>query len=273
MGGASGGVEGVAELKSGQFQCMQLKLLALDLDAVQGFLADQVAQAPQLLTGAPLVLDVATASLPEAAQLRDLVERARFCGVRPIAVAADSDSELALLAESAGLPALAPDRRKGRRLKVAAAPAAPDGEAQVPAAQPTSVTTPPAEPLAGPAAANPEPAVVVQTVPAVPMFQQAPVRSGQQVYARGCDLVLTAMVSAGAEVIADGSIHVYGRLSGKALAGARGDREARIYCLAFDAELVSIAGHFRVFEAVPAELKGRACQLWLNGDKLEIQPL
>lgn len=256
-----------AELKSGQFQCMQLKLNALDLDAVQEFLAAQVAQAPQLLTGAPLVLDLATGTPPDPAQLRDLVERARFCGVRPIAVAADSDSELALLAEAAGLPALAPDRRKTRRLK--AAPAA--------AADPEPVAGEPAEAAAKPAAttaaAAAPPAAPAPAMPAPPIYQHAPVRSGQQLYARGCDLVLTAMVSAGAEVIADGSIHVYGRLSGKALAGARGDREARIFCLAFDAELVSIAGHFRVFETVPAELKGRACQLWLNGDKLEIQPL
>jgi septum site-determining protein MinC len=100
-----------------------------------------------------------------------------------------------------------------------------------------------------------------------------PVRSGQQVYARGRDLVLGATVGNGAEVIADGSIHVYGRLSGRALAGAQGDISARIYCMDFQAELVSIAGQYRVFEEFPAELRGRPAQAWLEGDKLLLAKL
>ncbi|HNO64510.1 MAG TPA: septum site-determining protein MinC, partial [Thauera aminoaromatica] len=90
----------------------------------------------------------------------------------------------------------------------------------------------------------------------------------QQVYARGRDLVLTAMVGNGAEVIADGSIHVYASLRGKAIAGAQGDAGARIYCQDFQAELVSIAGHYRVFEDIPAELRGGPVQAWLEGEKL-----
>lgn len=248
----------VAELKSGHFQCMQLKLLRLDAAALQSFLAEQVAQAPRLLTGAPLVLDIATATLPDLSQLQELVERARFCGVLPVAVAAESDSELAQLAESAGLPAVAPDRRKSRKSKPLDPPVGGEHDAAMRA---TGGAEAPVE------------ALTVAAASALPMYVQSPVRSGQQIYARGSDMVLTTMVSAGAEVIADCSIHVYGRLSGKALAGARGDRDAHIFCLSFDAELVAIAGHFRVFETVPPELKGRPCHLWLNGDKLEIQPL
>lgn len=100
-----------------------------------------------------------------------------------------------------------------------------------------------------------------------------PVRSGQQIYARGSDLVLAGTVGNGAEVIADGSIHCYGRLSGRALAGAQGDASARIYCMDFRAELVSIAGHYRVFEDIPAELRGKPAQAWLDGEKLVLEKL
>ena len=100
-----------------------------------------------------------------------------------------------------------------------------------------------------------------------------PVRSGQQVYARGRDLILTTLVGNGAEVIADGSIHVYGALRGRALAGAQGDTRARIYCREFHAELVSIAGQYRVFEDIPRDLRGQSVQAWLEGDKLLLKKL
>jgi septum site-determining protein MinC len=105
------------------------------------------------------------------------------------------------------------------------------------------------------------------------MLHDKPVRSGQQVYARGRDLVLTALVGNGAEVIADGSIHVYGALRGRALAGAQGDEGARIFCREFHAELVSIAGQYRVFEDIPKELRGQPVQAWLEGDKLLLKKL
>ena len=100
------------------------------------------------------------------------------------------------------------------------------------------------------------------------LHQDAVVRSGQQVYARGGDLVVTKLVANGAEVIADGSIHVYGALRGRALAGAQGDESARIYCQEFHAELVSIAGQYRVFEDLPPDLRGKPVQAWLEGEKL-----
>ena len=99
------------------------------------------------------------------------------------------------------------------------------------------------------------------------------VRSGQQLYAKGRDLIVTGAAGASSEVISDGSIHIYGRLMGKVIAGASGDRNARIYCLAFGAELVSIAGIFRVFEAIPADLMGKSVQIWLDGDKLRFDIL
>ncbi|EQD37244.1 septum site-determining protein MinC [mine drainage metagenome] len=98
-------------------------------------------------------------------------------------------------------------------------------------------------------------------------------RSGQRVYARGRDLVVTATVGAGAELIADGCVHVYGALRGRAVAGARGETGARVFCQDFHAELVSIAGVFRVFETLPPELAGKPVQAWLDGDALRFERL
>ena len=100
-------------------------------------------------------------------------------------------------------------------------------------------------------------------------MQNQPVRSGQRVYARNRDLIVMATVAAGAEVMADGCVHVYGPLRGRVMAGAHGDTDARVFCQSFHAELVSIAGVFRVFETIPPELAGMPVQAWLSGDDLK----
>jgi septum site-determining protein MinC len=97
-----------------------------------------------------------------------------------------------------------------------------------------------------------------------------PVRSGTQIYARGADLVVTAAVSPGAEIIADGNIHVYGALRGRALAGAGGDVDARIFCSRLEAELVSIAGRYLVSEQLPAEQQGFPVQIALVDERLTV---
>jgi len=122
----------------------------------------------------------------------------------------------------------------------------------------------------------PTPVAPVASAPAAPLgalVVDKPLRSGQQVYARGRDLVVLAMVNAGAEVIADGHIHVYAPLRGKAMAGARGNTEARIFSLALEAELLSIAGVYRTSEhPLPPGMAGKPTQVRLvpgdEGDKL-----
>jgi septum site-determining protein MinC len=94
------------------------------------------------------------------------------------------------------------------------------------------------------------------------------VRSGQRVFARERDLIVTTTVAEGAEVMADGSVHVYGALRGRVVAGAHGDVAARVFCQEFRAELVSIAGVVRVFETLPPELAGHPVQAWLDGEDL-----
>jgi septum site-determining protein MinC len=103
------------------------------------------------------------------------------------------------------------------------------------------------------------------------MIIDTPVRAGQRIYARGCDLIITAAVNNGAEVIADGNIHIYAPLRGRALAGASGNADARIFTALMEAELVSIAGIYRTFDAgYPEGLAQRAVQIRLVGDRLDV---
>lgn len=147
-----------------------------------------------------------------------------------------TSATLATLAEPAPLPAAVP------------------AQSPVPAAQPVQE----AAPAPVPAAAG---VMIIDT----------PVRAGQRIYARGCDLVITASVNNGAEIIADGSIHVYSSLNGRALAGASGNADARIFALAMAPELVSIAGVYRTFEdGFPAEHARQPTQIRLVGERIDI---
>ncbi|WP_050470571.1 septum site-determining protein MinC [Herbaspirillum chlorophenolicum] len=128
-----------------------------------------------------------------------------------------------------------------------------------PPAKPAPQPEPPAAPA--PAAAPAARTMIVDT----------PVRAGQRIYARGADLVVMAAVNNGAEIIADGSIHVYAPLRGRALAGASGNTEARIFAASLEAELVSIAGVYRTFEnGPPAEIAGKQVQVRLNGERIDV---
>jgi septum site-determining protein MinC len=135
-----------------------------------------------------------------------------------------------------------------------------------------------AAPAPAPAAAAPAPVAAPAPAPAPAqagtMIIDTPVRAGQRIYARGCDLIVTAAVNNGAEVIADGSIHVYAPLNGRALAGASGDAGARIFSLSLQPELVSIAGVYRTFEeGFPEELVRQPAQIRLVGDRIDISSL
>ena len=115
---------------------------------------------------------------------------------------------------------------------------------------------------------------VTEALTAPTMVVRGPLRSGQRVYARQCDLIVMGVVSRGAEVIADGNIHVYGPLRGKAMAGARGDHAARIFTTGLDAELVAIAGIYRVIDTkLPVELHQRPAVIQLQKDALHLTPL
>jgi septum site-determining protein MinC len=143
---------------------------------------------------------------------------------------------------------------EGREAMAVAAPAAEPGAA----AEPEPVSSPVAE--AAPSARS-------------TMMITEPVRSGRQIYAQGGDLVVVGPVSAGAELLADGSIHVYGALRGRALAGVSGDEGARIFCQVLEAELISISGLYRIAEDIAPEVQRRQVQIYLEGGRLRIEPV
>jgi len=147
---------------------------------------------------------------------------------------------------------------------------APEAQQQaVPAA--AQAVAAPAVVEAAPVAPPPPPALAPSLAA---MIVDTPVRAGQRIYARGADLIVTATVNNGAELIADGSIHVYAPLNGRALAGASGNAEARIFALSMQPELVSIAGVYRTFdEGFPSDLSRQPTQIRLVGDRIDIQAL
>ena len=147
------------------------------------------------------------------------------------------------------------------------------GHAAEPPAPAAPESAPPAAAPAAPAAPAPEPAAA-QAPAILPLIIDTPVRAGQRIYARGTDLIVTAVVNNGAELIADGSIHVYAPLNGRALAGASGNPDARIFALSMQPELVSIAGVYRTFdEGFPSDLSRQPTQIRLVGDRIDIQSL
>jgi septum site-determining protein MinC len=137
-----------------------------------------------------------------------------------------------------------------------------------------AITIAPAPSVAQVAPAAPAAPVPQAAAPLPAMIVDTPVRAGQRVYARGCDLIITAVVNNGAEIIADGSIHVYAPMHGRALAGASGNAESRIFGLSLQPELVSIAGVYRTFDdGFPAELARQPAQIRLVGDRIDISSL
>jgi septum site-determining protein MinC len=260
----------LSELRFGQLGIAQLTLHSLDPAAVWAELDAKVKAAPQLFTAAPLVIDLGQLPLlPTEVQLRALIAAIGEAGMIAVGLvhgtpASDALARAMDLALFAKLRAAAETaERKAGPTPVAAAFSEKELSENEPSEKKSVIPT-----TASIAAATPQPSMRPAGV-----HHAQPVRSGQQVYARGSDLTLTAMVGNGAEVIADGSIHIYGTLRGRALAGAQGDTGARIFCQNFQAELISIAGQYRVFEDMPANLRGKSVQAWLEGDKLKIAVL
>ncbi len=250
---APGDFEQAGELKIGQVGIANLRVRSLDVARLAGEMRERVQRAPGLFARAAVIVDFGGLSAcPDADTTRALLDALREAGVLPVALAYGT-SDIERLAEAVGLPLLAKFRAQYERV---------GGEAPPPAAAPAPAREPePARPAA-PARTD-----------GIGQVHTSPVRSGQQVYAQGRDLTVMATVGAGAEVIADGSVHIYGALRGRALAGAQGETRARIFCREFHAELVAIAGHFKVLEDIPAALRGRPVQVRLDGEALLIEPL
>lgn len=239
------------ELKTTRLAGIQVILNSAEHAALDTHLSTLFAATPDFFGGEAAVFECSR--LPADAPAPDwrwLVQELKSRGLNPFAVQ-NASPDLAQAAIEAGL------------LVLNAAAPAPVAAEPAPAAEP--VETPveaPAEPAAAPAAA---PTRIIDK----------PLRSGQRVYAAGGDIVVLAAVNPGAEVIADGSIHVYAPLKGRALAGARGDTSARIFTTQLEAELVSIAGVYRTFESSPdAAVAKKPAQIRLaDSSQLVIEPL
>jgi septum site-determining protein MinC len=249
--------DAACDLRFGQVGIACVRVRRPDAAALCDELERRVRSAPQMFARAAVVLDLShLATLPDDGTVDALLEAVRSAGMLPVGLAygTPATEELAV---RMGLPLIAKFRA---------------------AYEPTGGDVAPAPAVASVPAAAPRPqAIHDDTVdPAghtALLHDTGTVRSGQQVYARDRDLVVSAGVANGAEVIADGSIHIYGSLRGRAMAGAQGDTKARIYCSDFHAELVAIAGHYRVFEQLPKDLEGHPVQCWLEGEKLLIARL
>lgn len=246
--------EQAGELKIGQVGIANLRIRTLDVERLVGEMRERVERAPKLFGRAAVIVDFGgLVQTPDVDTARALIEGLRQAGVLPVALAYGTRENDAL-AEALGLPVLAKFRAQYEPSAPAAAP-----------------PPPPREPAPAPRAAVPAPTPAKPRAPG--RMQKTAVRSGQQVYAEGCDLTVLHTVGAGAEVISDGSIHVYGTLRGRALAGAQGNTDARIFCREFHAELVAIAGHYKVLDDIPETLRGKAVQVWLEDGQLKLAAL
>jgi len=226
--------ESAIDIRFGQVGLVQVRIRTTDPGVILDELTGRIATAPRFFERTAVCLDLsALEKSPDVAEVRGVIDAVKRAGMLSIGLTTGSLGVEAL-SGALQIPVLSHFRAHNQSVPVV----------QPPVPQPVESAGLPA------------------------LMHHQTVRSGQRVYARNRDLVVTAVVSAGAEVMADGCVHIYGPLRGRAMAGAREDTTARVFCHEFHAELVSIAGVFRVFETIPADLAGKPVQAWLDGDKL-----
>ncbi len=219
-----------------------------DLAAIQAQLESMAQQMPAMVQGMTAVLET---SVPVS--LAGYLSAVRSSGMKVVGV---SGALLEADAAGLGLPVLPADTGAAKPARGAAQ------TASVPqSAAPETVPAPAPAPASAPAARTSSRLIA------------DPIRGGQQIYARGADLTITHQVGAGAEVVADGNIHIYGRLAGRAIAGADGDTQARIFCRRFEPELVAIAGVYAVAEQLHGEWLGKPAQVFLQDGTLKVERL
>jgi septum site-determining protein MinC len=232
-------------LRGSNYSLLTLRLLTGDVNAVLPALGDQFRKAPGFLRFAPIAIGLDDLG-GEQVDFPALIAGLRALEILPIGVVGGPQL-LRASAAGAGLPTLRPAGQRETEV-----------EAPSPVAAPPVAVMPAPVAAAAPAARS---MVVSQNI-----------RAGQRVYAEGSDLVIIGSVNAGAEVLADGNIHIYGALRGRALAGASEDGEARIFAQNFDPELVAISGFYAVREGLTPASIGRGVQVRLDGEQLRFDP-
>jgi septum site-determining protein MinC len=264
------------ELRSGSVDTLLFVVKTTDLDAMRAELTRRFEATPEFFANDVVAIDVRRLAENERVPLADIAQLLDSVRMRPVGVVANAQQAWA--AESA-LPLLEARDRRGP-----AARSADEESANASAAAPDAATNAtPADDLFSAAAAAATAAAAADPAPAAEpvrlatssqtMVVDKPLRSGQRIYAKG-DLVVLGLVSYGAEVIAEGNIHIYAPLRGRALAGVQGNHDARIFCTCLEPELISIAGIYRTTEnPLPADVLGKPVQIWLEDEKLMIEPL
>ncbi|KVD48619.1 septum formation inhibitor [Burkholderia sp. MSMB1078WGS] len=249
------------ELRSGSVDTLLFTVKTTDLDALRTELVKRFEATPEFFADDVVAIDVRRLADGERVALADIRQMLNDVRMRPVGVVALATQGWA---GEAGLPLLeARDRR---------APAAKPADEAEPAAVPAAETAAAAATAAAPEQSS-EPAPTLSQAGGQTLVIDRPLRSGQQIYAKG-DLVVLAPVSHGAEIIAEGNIHIYAPLRGRALAGVHGNHDARIFCTCLEPELISIAGIYRTTEnPLPADVLGKSVQIRLEEEKLMIEPL
>ena len=247
---AAGRAKAVFEFKSATLPLIAVILKTADLHVLADALHAQLEDTPDFFEQEPVVIDLSYLSdEPVEIDFALLRELLAYHQTQPIAVRGGSGAQMQA-ARAAGL-------------SLTTMPVEPTKRAPAPSPAPAR-------------SADPAPQIVreVTAPPGGTIVIDRPLRSGQQVYARGGDVIVLDVVNFGAEVIADGHIHVYAPLRGKAMAGARGNTEARIFSTCLEAQLLAIAGIYRTSEvALPAEVAGKAAQVHLDGERLVMEAI
>jgi septum site-determining protein MinC len=277
------------ELRSGSVDTLLFVVKTTDLDAMRAELTRRFEATPEFFANDVVAIDVRRLVDEERVPLGEIAQLLDSVRMRPVGVVANPQQGWA--AESA-LPLL---EARDRRGAAGARPAGEEGvqggengavpesglsgestapvQGELPIDAPAaSVEVVAARPAAGAQTAAPGEAAKLVTSSTTTVVDK-PLRSGQRIYAKG-DLVVLGLVSYGAEVIAEGNIHIYAPLRGRALAGVQGNHDARIFCTCLEPELISIAGIYRTTEnPLPADVLGKPVQIWLDEEKLMIEPL
>ncbi|MGF6539728.1 septum site-determining protein MinC [Paraburkholderia youngii] len=265
------------ELRSGSVDTLMFVVKTTDLDAMRAELTRRFEATPEFFANDVVAIDVRRLADSERVPLADIAQLLDSVRMRPVGVVANAEQRWAT---ESGLPLLEARDRRGAPARQAdedSTASAASAAAGTEASAGTSAATSTASATASTASAAVEPTSAAEPVRLATspqtMVVDKPLRSGQRIYAKG-DLVVLGLVSYGAEVIAEGNIHIYAPLRGRALAGVQGNHDARIFCTCLEPELISIAGIYRTTEnPLPADVLGKPVQIWLEDEKLMIEPL
>lgn len=241
-------------LKGNLLTLTVMHLFQADLEAIGQQLKTTVATTPKFFANMPIVIDLQhLATHPYPIDYQGITHLLREQGLIPVGISNGTPEQLQA-ANLAGLGTLSQIKKEA---KAASA---------TPSEKNTEPTTAPRTDTRSSKSSDPVPGSHAKII-------VTPIRSGQQVYAKGGDLIIIATVSAGAEVLADGNIHVYGTLRGRALAGVQGDQTARIFCNGLQAELISIAGRYKLQDNIEVPSPTAPVQVFIQDDQLQIELL